>query len=124
MAPATQSVAAPAAPVAAPAAEAPFPWRQVLVLLLLRLGDGIISVMLYPMLPFMVHDFGVPEDNIGLYMGIPWDHPSRPHRAHHVLTRSLAAVTHTLARSRREGWRLPRPRLCLLQIRGHPGHGV
>lgn len=57
-------------PAAAAAAAAPFPWRQVLVLLLLRLGDGIISVMLYPMLPFMVRDFGVAEDDIGLYVGI------------------------------------------------------
>jgi len=52
------------------AAPAPFPWRPVGVLLLVRLGDGIISVMLYPMLPFMVRDFGVQPEHVGLYVGV------------------------------------------------------
>ena len=51
-------------------ADPPFPWRAVLILLLVRLGDGLVSVMLYPMLPFMVAGFGVPPSSVGMWVGV------------------------------------------------------
>ena len=47
-----------------------FPWRNVFIILIIQAGDGVVAIMLYPMLPYMVRDFGIPHDRVGAYVGL------------------------------------------------------
>jgi hypothetical protein len=46
------------------------PWLQVLCLLAVTTSEGILSTMLFPFVPYMVADFGLPVDDVGYYAGL------------------------------------------------------
>ena len=47
-----------------------FPWTKGLALACITLSESVCSTVLYPFVPFMVRDFGVPDDNVGFYAGL------------------------------------------------------
>ena len=49
---------------------APFPWLAVGIILFVAAGDVLMDVMLYPILPYLVADSGVPADRIGVEVGL------------------------------------------------------
>mmetsp|Transcript_3793 Transcript_3793/g.7933 ORF Transcript_3793/g.7933 Transcript_3793/m.7933 type:complete len:516 (-) Transcript_3793:731-2278(-) len=46
------------------------PWVPLIVSLFACFGDAVVAIMLYPMLPYMVQDFGIPRDQVGFYVGM------------------------------------------------------
>lgn len=51
-------------------AEPSLPWLQLAVLICATMSDGIVSCVLYPFVPYMLEDFGLPVDAIGVYVGL------------------------------------------------------
>ena len=46
------------------------PWRQVRILLLVTFADAFASTFLFPIVPYMVGDFGVPSADVGFSAGL------------------------------------------------------
>jgi MFS family permease len=53
----------------AKAAPPPFPLRTVGLLLLITLADSIVITFLMPMVPYMVRNYGVAEEDVGFSAG-------------------------------------------------------
>ena len=51
------------------AAPPPFPLRTVGLLLLITLADSIVITFLMPMVPYMVRNYGVAEEDVGFFAG-------------------------------------------------------
>ena len=47
-----------------------FPWTKGLALACITLSESVCSTVLYPFVPFMVRDFGVPDNDVGFYAGL------------------------------------------------------
>ena len=46
------------------------PWRQVRILLLVTFADAFAATFLFPIVPYMVKDFGVPSEDVGFSAGL------------------------------------------------------
>eukprot|EP00966_Prymnesium_polylepis_P164727 3808275-Prymnesium_polylepis.1 len=53
-----------------PPEDEPFPWRQLLIINASFLTDGLVSSSLFPFVPYLIADCGVPEPLVGYYAGL------------------------------------------------------
>jgi hypothetical protein len=54
------------------------PWRQVHILLAVTLADSFSAAFLFPIVPYMVADFGIPLADVGFSAGVRCQSNSEP----------------------------------------------